>query len=405
VNQGARFVVMAAATIFLAWVAARRTQPGQSTRPEGLRSAGEFSDGVSYAAVYRRPEQGPVMSELDLPDAHEDFGLPSAPTRAWARHHLCQADAKLLNRLSDLDDSDLHSWTGFTQSCEPTSPLCVLARHASNAGAPLSALERRLFPQVLSRCSPEDLAPWLDAGWLPLEARAAWLAKFGSTEKVDEAVLAELVQPGDGGFSFVLLGAIHRAPRDEAAAATLIAAHRRGGPHTRWLEYALRNMLTTASSDYLHQLCEARDGGCLEAPRVPTDVVELANALAEGKLEPWALASDGGSTQVEALAMCSLSDKPAAARCFTVLTAFDWETAHGVGQHLDRPLPASRRLRTGPRDLRRRRGHGAQPALPRHEPGKAHLVGHRDCGSQAGTSWLTFQCRCAPRAHSRRAPR
>ncbi|MDP1828920.1 MAG: hypothetical protein Q8L48_37005 [Archangium sp.] len=331
-NQGARLLVMVAGTIFLAWVAARRTQLPRATVPEGVRSSGGFSDGVGYADVYRRPEQGPVMGQLDLVHHGEEFGLPSSPTRAWAQHHLCQADPELLARLSKLDLEDLQTWSTFALACESGAALCALARRASDGGAPLSALERQLFPPVLARCSPADLGPWLDAGWLPLEVRSAWLANFGSTEKVDDEILAELEQPGDGGFRFALLSAIRRAPRDEQAARSLVAAHRRGGPHTRWLEYALGNMLTTASTDYLRELCVTRDAGCPENPRIPTDLVELASALVEGKLEPWSLGSDGGATQIEALATCSLSGKPAADHCFSVLTIFDWETAHGVAQ-------------------------------------------------------------------------
>jgi hypothetical protein len=340
-NQGPRLVGAVFGTILLAWLAARVTHPLVPMRQsrDEVGAPASWSEGVTYAEVTRREEPAPVMAALELPHGERRFGLPSAPTRGWALRHLCQADPLLWARLGRLSEEDLKSWTELSGGCDQASVLCARASAAADAGLPLSPLERALFPPLLSSCSPASLGAWLDAGWLPLEARAEWVEHFGSTEKVDEELLSALEAQTDGGEAFLLLGALSRAAKDDAATRRLIAIHQRGGRDVRWIEYALLVSEAPSAAPYLESLCAARDAGwCQRPPPVPTDLVELASGLTEGRVFPWRLVlADGGVSvafAAEALATCALSGKPAAASCLQALVAVDWKTAHDVAQRI-----------------------------------------------------------------------
>ena len=347
VNQSSKLLLAVLGTVCAAWLAARVTHPALpvSRQVQAVSSPASWSEGVSYAETISRPEQSPRMSALDLPRGDAEFKLPWAPTRAWAQHRLCQADVQLLARVSQLPDSEWETWSAMSEGCEESSRLCARAQAAADAGTPTSRLERQLFPSVLSGCSPESLSNWLDAGWLPLGARATWSERFGSKEFVDDALLRAIENDTDGGTALSVLSALVGAPHDDSAARRLIAVHRKGGPNARWLAHALASFETASAQQYLGSLCASQDAGwCRHAPTIPTDLVELAAALSEARVHPWMLLSrDGGAVPAstcEALATCSLSGKPSSNDCLRALTAADWAMAHGVAKRLSIPEAA-----------------------------------------------------------------
>lgn len=352
----ARLVGLVGLTIAAAWLAARanRAQNAWSVPAPAspvATSAATFEAGVSYAGTSRWDEPAPDQAALPLPTDDEPPGLPAHPMAAWLEARLCEADETLLQRLVRADAGN-EPWSAMAEDCGAGSKLCLVAAAAADAGVVPAAPLQNVYAAVLSRCDVAALGPWMDAGWLPLRARLAWLGAYGSTTRVDPAVWDAVRL--DGGFEamFDAAAVFQRAPGDEDAARRLIAL-RREAPRTQSavLEMLLRTSTTKVATDYFAASCAARDGGCPWNAELPADPVELRDQLVNGSRSPAELFDrDGGlrsPAAVDALAACALSRSELADDCLMVLADADWSAAHLTAKRLA-PTGIARTLRRFP---------------------------------------------------------